>query len=492
MLSIFRKKSAVQGSALMMKYSRFASFAATAPLYAAPKASRKPNATQAPKVVIPSTQPEVEEHSLHEDVLSGTPTDTLETLLQQSKEVEDLEADETVSHAEEEVLEAHEGDDSFATDLESLDEATTLTPQVKSKKSKKTRKAKEDAASEETVEPQQQKSEGPTNLSGSHFEGELGEKLDRFVKSRGLTSNIFSTRLGYSNLGVTVNATDADGVEMHVHGRPTYMFNVLQTSLSSFAEDNADDKVLEYLKKLGRLNKTGMNRAYTPKYLSTKPLSGFTKDLVMNSETYLRTRDISGIWLTLEEVVNINASVKADEVLNGVIAAVRSAPYRFDSEELGEKLNEYSEKLGVNAMCTPVFYNLSQLDDEERFKKYYTGFKTLPVTCNGRPYLNATSFLMCEYCDQYELNTRRYAIFVTADRVKQQGGSILETVGEHSPPPFTTLFGGDVVSLYHADQTTIAGPLYNAMFAAKQKDKDVMRAKYQDHSTTDEAADSSN
>ncbi|KAH8610205.1 hypothetical protein ERJ75_001125100 [Trypanosoma vivax] len=263
----------------------------------------------------------------------------------------------------------------------------------------------------------------PVNLRGFPYDGEIACQLREAGRSMCFRSPVWATAAALMRSGYTVNDGER-GVDIATAMQIITLYNLQQTDAKEAA---------------------WFSVASQYQFDKNVALSAAGRPQPVFVQRILRTHPLSALYASRYWVCEITASVLGTAVKRehhgcGVLIAPQPTTQCYGGGKVQEAIR-------------PAFmlYNAEQLDDPLAV----TSETCTPITCmsvEGRYYGVLPTVLMRLHCERYGLSTCPFATFATAYRVRSLGGDTCDD----GPPPLTCVFDNEVVSLYHADQTTIA------------------------------------
>ncbi|ORC86393.1 uncharacterized protein TM35_000281090 [Trypanosoma theileri] len=305
----------------------------------------------------------------------------------------------------------------------------------------------------------------PMDIRGQLYDVEIAGPLRRAAANR-WRSPVWATRAAFARSGHKVRA-DETGVRIPTNMQEVEMYNLEQT--------DAPDGVIS--RSLAREEMMAANRMM-PLNAAGNRYSLWVRRILERHPSFRQYT--SPYWATEEEVEMLGTKVKRSQEGCGILiqhfssassgnAATSSISSGVEEEKAESKVpNNQEENVGT-ASSNNFFmlYNAEQLENPEKM----TSETCPPTEClniNGRRYSIAVTICMRQYCQKYNLRMQPFAMFVTSARVRVMGGDLLPR--ENAVPPFTCVIKDELVTFYHADQTTISDQL-NAMALTRRRER---------------------
>ncbi|KAH9584250.1 hypothetical protein LSM04_005465 [Trypanosoma melophagium] len=299
----------------------------------------------------------------------------------------------------------------------------------------------------------------PMDLRGRLYDLEFAEPLCRAAAGR-WRSPVWATHAAFARAGHKVRG-DETGVCIPTSMQEVQLYNLEQTDApEGIISRSLAGGEMAVAKRGVPLNPTG------------NPCSMWVRRILEKHPSFRQYT--SPYWATEEEVKMLGTKVKRSQEGCGILiqrfsptssenaatSSLSSSLAEVDERETQSEMASKKEgSAGMASSSSNVFfmlYNAEQLEDPEMMSN-----KTCPplecLNINGRRYSIAVTICMRQYCEKYNLRTKPFAVFVTPARVRALGGDLLPR--ENAVPPFTCVLRDELVTVYHADQTTISEQL---------------------------------
>ncbi|GET87424.1 hypothetical protein, conserved [Leishmania tarentolae] len=292
----------------------------------------------------------------------------------------------------------------------------------------------------------------PLNLRGARYWGSTALAMRSAAETRGFVSPFWASRRGFEDAGVTVTAAEEEGVLASTSSLVSVrLFNLEQTTLASKYRCATVDEVTAHL----RLEKARHDTSLFLRGLRNTPhvldiaggcLPFSLAAAITASLHFARLQVQSPYWLSEHDVQVIGAAVRPEEVKYGVLVPHSLLKTSWQSTLETAAHAELSASARVGAPATTVsdeeassdaarsmkrYYNVAQLDDQERFARLNPVRDRLArcVNYRGNRYRPSTTWLMWEYCARHNfpLTDMRHIVFITMEKLTQLGGRVVWT-----------------------------------------------------------------
>ncbi|KEG12952.1 hypothetical protein DQ04_01311110 [Trypanosoma grayi] len=296
----------------------------------------------------------------------------------------------------------------------------------------------------------------PMNLRETLYEGEVAEWLRAAAVAGRFRSPVWATKGALARLGHTVKDS-AVAVNVPTTMQMVELYNLEQT--------DAPEAVVSASLKGGMNPKQSPN---LPLNAAGRPHPLRVRRILQEHPSYRQYT--SPYWITEEELPALGTTVLSAQRGCGILIP-RSAPAVTPPRPPSSCGQDDGHHEPCEHTPSPVsdfymLYNAAQLEDPEKV----TSETCTPIECvnnNGQRYNIPLTVCMRQYCQKYHLSTEPLVVFVTAARVRSLGGD-LRSAGD-AVPPFTCVIKDDVVTLYHAEQTTIQEKLVQRAISGRRE-----------------------
>nr|CCC90643.1 conserved hypothetical protein [Trypanosoma congolense IL3000] len=285
----------------------------------------------------------------------------------------------------------------------------------------------------------------PMSLRGVLYEGDLMRQLMEVAAMRHFRSPVWATSAAFTRAGYAVLDGEV-GVDVCTCMQNVWLFNIQQTNAPESTPCTA----------ASRLRGMPYNARGRPHSLHVR--------LVLEGHPSYR-RFTSPYWVGGDDAVALGTAVRSEELDHGV-----PIPRRRTEDALPPADCDDQPSVSASSRLL-VLYNAEQLENPDVVSSFACRY-TECVNVDGKPYSLTCTICMRRYCEKHSLRTEPFAMFLTGARLRSLGGECIPDAA----PPLTLVIKDDLITFYHADQTTIPGALLRRAVAVRRERLDHMRS----------------
>ncbi|RNF07482.1 uncharacterized protein Tco025E_07355 [Trypanosoma conorhini] len=300
----------------------------------------------------------------------------------------------------------------------------------------------------------------PMNLHHTLYEGEVARRLCDAAAARQFRSPVWATAAALARCGSAVREGEA-GVEVATTVQRVSLYNLEQTG--------APDGVVSAALRHGE--EGWPEWPDTPLSAAGRPHSRHVQRTLKAHPSYAHYT--LPHWVTEEEAVILGTAVPPSQKGCGILITRRPQATPPPAAEAEKSLQAAQQSPASPEMDFYMLYNAAQLEDPAKVTR-----ETCPpaffCSASGRRYGIPLSLHMRRYCQTYNLGMLPMVVFLTASRLHRLGGELRPM--EDEVPPFTSVINDEVVSLHHAETTTIHKELLRRAETLRREELDRITA----------------
>ncbi|CCW64993.1 unnamed protein product [Phytomonas sp. EM1] len=325
--------------------------------------------------------------------------------------------------------------------------------------------------------------DSPRCLRGKPFPECIAQKLRCAAAAKGFSLPIWASMKACLEIGLELRPGEDRGTIVHGWGASELeLYNIQQTNYPySHIKDTMQD-VLNGLRNRHNL--------FMPRGISGRLLPNTYASTIRCHPSFSTLQAICPLWINNIQLSAMHDRVKESEKSNFVFIPTFIKPFTsfgFSLPFFAMKTNQ-SQSVGSGADFRKnlIYYNVSQLENAERYTRDRDVFKPLfMLSAYGKRYPAVFSFQLFEYCRKYFFNKNTVSVWVTESRLKKLGGEVIHEPRFSTeearqsyltqsplppsadgrkegivPPPFVTSFNSEIITLLNAEQTSLYALLH--------------------------------